>query len=525
MKKQTVSSLMLGLMIGGSSLQCVAGEPKIVVGIVVDQLRTDYIEQLRPYFGTRGFNRLAAEGVYFPDVDFRNTVSDASAGTALVYTGAWPAFNGVASEEMLDQVMKRNVPVLATDPQKPKTDYSPENLRLSTIADELFINSGSLSKIYSVAGNPQVAVIGAGHAGNGAVWFDETLAKWNVPSYYGAAPAVISNRNRTSPTTTKIASTVWRPLYANEHYASGKAWNAGNFSYSFSGATRDAYTRFKNSAPFNAEVTDVAIDLLKSMQSAATEAQPGMLSVAYSVAPIGFDYDDDNRPELVDSYVRLDAEIGRLIDAIEKDYGAGNVLIFLSSTGYADEPAMPDGAAKLPSGEITLKKAESLLNAYLSASFGNGDYVLLIKDGKLFLDRKEAEKHGIDINRLRAEAKSFLLRMGGISEIFTIDEVMNSTNRRGESLALGIDPKNSPDLLLFFTPGWTVTDDNAYPEVSQKVRAASPSTPAFILAPDLKPQTITYTVDATALAPTIASTLRIRSPNGAASKPVYLERK
>lgn len=513
---------MLGLLTGGA-INTTAQTPKVVVGIVVDQLRTDYIEQLRPYFGTNGFNRLIKEGVYLPDVDFKGTSTDAPTGAAVVYTGAWPVVNGVAGQHKLDANLKRYVPALSSESNKSRPEYTPENLKLSTIADEFFINNGPLSKIYSITGDPQVAVVEAGHAGTAAIWFDETTGRWTTANYYGTLPPAIGNKNRTSPLASKISSTVWRPLKPQSTYPMGKLWSDGDFSYGFNSASRDSYSHFRQSAPFNSEVTDMAIELLKSIQSAGKD-QPGMVNIEYTAAPISFDYEGDNRPELTDTYVRLDAEIGRLLEAIDKDYGRGNALIFLSSTGYAQEPSIPETQARIPTGEITLKKAESLLNSYLSAAYGNADYVALIKDGNVYLDKKIADSKGLDIKKLREETKLFLLRMGGISEAYTIDEVLRADNRKLENMALGVNPKNSPDLLIKYTPGWTVTDDNVYPAMSKVERHSTPSTPAFIMAPDLIPETITTTIDATAIAPTIASLLRIRSPNGATDKPLNLKR-
>ena len=525
MKKLSTRSLLFSLISGACALHADAEAPKIVVGIMVDQLRTDYLEQLMPYFGDKGFNRLIRDGVYIPNVDFKNTVHDAPAGTAVVYTGAWPSVNGVAAAELPDPANKHNTATLASDRTKPYSDYSPQNLRLSTLADELYISNGQLSRIYSIAGDPQVAVVIAGHAGNSAIYLDEYRGRWSTPAYYGTLLPAINNKNHASPLSQKISATLWKPLHEAKFYTFGSNWNDGNFTYGFSGNGTDVYNRFKQSAPFNTEATDVAIDLLKNIKAGNAVPTSGMLNVAYSVSPINFDYDHDNRPELVDSYMRLDLELGRLLDAIDKDYGVGNAVIFLSSTGYANEPSIPEIDARIPTGEITLKKAESLLNSYLSASYGNGDYVRFFKNGQLFLDTQVADKKGIDIRKLRSDAKSFLLKMGGINEIFTIDELLRSDNRRSENLVLGIDTKNTPDLLVFFTPGWTVTDDNVYPAVSKKVRISSPATPAIIVAPEYVPETIAYSVNATALAPTIATAINIRAPNGAGDKPLVLKRK
>lgn len=523
-KKLTTTSLLTGLLtLSGYNISC-AETPKLVVGIVVDQLRTDYLEQLRPYFGDNGFNRLITQGVYFPDLDFKNTVSDAPAGAAVIYTGAWPVTNGVSEATVADHTHRRSTPTLSAGTSI-RPEYSPENLRVSTLTDEFVVTNGNLAKAYSLTADPQVAVVTAGHAGTAAIWFDETSGKWNSPAYYSGIPSILANKNRTSPLPARINSSVWKPLNGASIYSGINIGNQGDFSYTFSGSGQDAYRKFKSSALFNGEVTDAALDLLKSLKPSGSLSQPGMLSLEYSLAPIDFDFDGDNRPEIIDAYIRLDREVGKLLDAIDREYGIGNATVFLSSSGYAKEPEIPEGNARIPSGEITLRQAESLLNAYLSATHGNGDYVELIRQGKLYLDHKEAEKRGIDIRKLRQEAKDFMLRMSGIADAVTIDEVWNSEGTLAKSLALATDPKNTPDLFLFFAPGWTVTDDNNYPATSYKVRLASPSTPAFILDSTLEPLTYGETIDATAFAPTVAATINIRAPNAAAAKPIPLKRK
>ena len=498
MKKKLTTTLLLGLLAGGWTVSAFAREQRIVVGIVVDQLRTDYLQQLRPLFGSKGFNRLMDQGVFIPDVDFHGVVADAPSGAAVVFTGTWPAVSGVASNARIEA--------------------TPENIRVSTLADEFYVDGGNLSKVYSISADAQSAMVMAGHAGQGAVWLDENTGKWTSPSYYGPLLPAVANKNRTAPVTSRMASNSWRPLNAPSSYPGGASWNEGNFQYSFAGAGRDAIQKYKASPMFNAEGTDLAIDVLKSLKA----SDGGMLNLAYSLAPYRYDYDGDGRPELVDAYVRLDAELGRLLDGIEKEYGRDGAVVFLSSTGYARDPEVPEGNARIPSGEVTLRQVESLLNSYLSATYGNGDYVTRIRDGKLFLDSKEASRKGLDPQSLRRQAKDFLLKMSGVSGIYTIDEVWGSEGPLARQLALSVDPKDAPDLFILFNPGWTVTDDNVFPSVSEKVRLTSPATPAFILAPGLPPQSFDGTVEATTLAPTVSAQINIRAPNAAASRPLSL---
>lgn len=513
MKRSTCSYLLAGLISGVSCLSASAGEPKIVVGIMVDQLRTDYLDRLAPQMGASGFNRLKAEGVTIPNLDFKATVTDLPSAAAVVYTGAWPSLTGVAGSQVYDTERHRSVPTLSA--KGAKNDFSPEGLQLSTIADELVISSGPLSKIYSIAGDAQTAVVTAGHAANAAIWLDDFTGRWVSPAYYTGMPPVVANKNRTAPITATLSSTSWRPL----SYPAGN--QADNFSHTFNGAGHEAIIRFKNSPLFNSEIANAAIDLLRTLKQSSAASTP-MLNVSFSLAPYIYDDNGDSRAELADAYLRLDKDLGRILDALYSEYGRDNVLLFLSSSGYAQEPQIPEGDVRLPVGEVSYKKMESLLNSYLSATYGNADYVSHIHDGNLYLNTSAIAAKGADIRKLRADAKAFLLRMSGIASIGTIDEVLGSDMASMRGIALRINPKSAPDLIVQFAPGWTVVDDNQYPVTSFKVRLAAPATPAFILAPGIEPQTVETPVDATAVAPTVCSLIRIRAPNGAADPGIGL---
>lgn len=517
--KKLIGLAVLGLASVNTTVRAASPETRLVVGIMVDQLRTDYLQQLSPLFGEGGFNRLMKEGVFIKDVNFRNTVGETAPAAALIYTGAWPAFNGIASQEVFDETLKRNRPALSSDAGR---TYSPEMLPLSTISDEVAINGNGLARIYSIAADPQTAVIMSGHAGSGAIWVDDNTGRWTTSSYYSGTPQFITHRGRGAALAQKINMLSWRPLLSADKYPLFKNGRKPlDFYYTFMPSKRDAYANFKNSAPYNEEATDLAIEILKQSNPASEGLPMGMLNISYTSAPIDFDSDGDNRLELMDTYIRLDAQLERLLQAIDSEVGLDKSMVFLISSGYAEEPSIPQASDKIPGGEFFFRKAESLLDSYLSATHGNGDYVTKISGDKLYLNRKLIEDKLLNPSAVREEAKAFLLKMSGISEVFTIDEIERGENRRLENLSLTVDPKTSADLYIRYIPGWTLTDDTQYPEKSVKARLGSPLTPAFILSPNLQAAVIDSGIEATAIAPTITSNLHIRAPNGASAKPAF----
>lgn len=153
---------------------------------------------------------------------------------------------------------------------------------------------------------------------------------------------------------------------------------------------------FEQSALANTEITDVAIDMIRSMSLGKRGDVVDMLNLAYTAAPFEYAKDGDPRAELQDTYIRLDSQLGRLFDAIDRYVGLDNTLVWVWSTGYFNDGSAIDPKYKVPTGEFSTKRASSLLNSYLSARHGNGDYIVAFHDGHLYLDHKVLESKRLD---------------------------------------------------------------------------------------------------------------------------------
>ena len=205
--------------------------------------------------------------------------------------------------------------------------------------------------------------------------------------------------------------------------------------------------------------------------------------------------------------------------------GLDNTLVYLTSTGYYDDAVADDPKYRTPTGDFSVRRALSLLNSYLAARYGNGDYVDTYSAGHVYLDRKEIETHKLDLAEVAEAARDFLVRMSGVNDAFTMGDIMTSALPAMEALRLGTDPKTGGDVVLEFNAGWNIIDDTRFPNDVQVARSGMVLSPFFIMGCDIAPVTLGTPVDATAIAPTVTQVLRIRSPNGAVSKPVPLSRK
>lgn len=505
--------------------------PRLVVNIVVDQLRTADLEYLESLFGPDGFKRLMKDGAYLRDVDFNTHNPDIANSSAILMTGSVPSANGVPGATIFDSTSKRMVPVLTGSDSR---TLSPEAIRLSTFCDEIAINGNGLSLIYSISADPQQSVILAGHAANSAVWIDENTGRWASSSYYKEIPQCVSERNHRASLTSRIDTMTWRPMLDVSRYRNiSAAQKERPFRYSFRKSDRDVYSRFSLSPLANREVTDLAISYLNTLRlgtrysddarkSAMLGEPVDVLNIGYRLNPAPLTSSADYSLEQQDAYVRLDKQLSRLFDAIDHSAGLDNTLVVLSSTGYYDSPAVDNSKYRIPSGDFSARRAVSLANAYLSAKYGNGDYIDTFVDGQLYLNNKELESRHINREDAAAELCAFLLKMSGVNGAYTAKDLNAAATSATLSLSRDIDPKHCGDVFVSFTPGWNISDDMTYPARVKTASTAVTVAPTFFLGPQIEPSVISTTVDATRIAPTITQILRIRSPNGAVSRPLLL---
>lgn len=516
-----ITSVLFGLVSIHTVVQVEAARPRLIVGVVVDQLRTDYIEFLQSRFGEKGFKRLMKDGVYLRNVDFKAEGLDAASATAMLYTGSYPSQTGIPSAQIFNAEQLKSSPALYDASALGNfTDdaYSPTALRLSTISDEVAVDGGGFSGIYAVAADPQQALVMAGHAGTGAAWINDNTGNWATTTYYKELPTMLSARNYGFPLASRIDTMQWKPSIDMEDFIGLSAQKRKYpFRYTFSRSDKNVYKMFEESALVNTEITDAAIGIIKNMSLGSRGDVTDMLNVAYTAAPFSYVKDGDNKAELQDTYIRIDAQLGRLLDAIEQYVGLDNTLVWVWSTGYFDDQTDVDPKFKIPTGEFSTKRASSLLNSYLSARHGNADYISAFHDGHLYLDHKVLESRRLDAETVATDVRAFLCRMSGVADAFTMHEILSPATPELEILRLSIDPKTGGDVYVKFNPGWKVNDDTVYPSTSKNIRSTMILAPAFFLGKDVEPHVVSETVEATALAPTAAGILKIRSPNGSRS--------
>lgn len=496
--------------------------PRLVVGIVVDGLQADYLRNLQDYFGQGGFRRLMRDGVVIANADY-GTNLDATAATALIMTGASPTVNGIGAAYSYDSEAHRLVPVLEDSEaigNFTNETYSPRALSVSTLADEVRIAGGGVTNVYAISPDPQQAVILGGHAANSALWINDINGNWATTTFYKDIPSLVGGRNRLTPLASRLDTMSWTPVMDPSRYPDlPDHLKHYPFRYVFPRGNSERYAMFKSSPAVNAEVTSLAGEFINNLGLGKHDGVD-MLSITYRVVPFDYSKNPDNRLELLDTYLRLDRNLEQLFATVDRATG-GNSVIFLAATPPPSTVRRDDEKWDIPYGEFSARKAGSLLNMYLMAVYGTGEWVSGFHNGHFYLNNKLIKERNLDVRTVRADAASFVARMSGVKDVYTIDQILSGdAGENGLALKRNTRLATSGDIIVNVIPGWAIVDDyidNGTHQSTYKVeRIAASTAPVFILAPDIEPKRFDVPVDARVIAPTVARLLRIRSPNAAA---------
>lgn len=499
------------------------GVPRVVVNILVDQLRTDYLNAFMPLYGQNGFVRLLKEGRVYSQAEYPHYHPDRASAAATLATGTTPYNHGVVGMKWLNRETLQ--PVYCVDDAKyagiQTTDTSaPTFLGVSTVGDELKVATEGKALVYAIAPYRDAAVLSAGHAANGALWIDDRTGLWCTTSYYGQAlPTWAAVLNSNGGLAERLKSLTWKPsndLVGNfSYFLSGGMKKP--FAHKFSGPSR--FSSFKTSGLINKEVTRAAAQCINGTMMGADDVTD-YLSLTFYAGNIDHHTVNDNPMELQDTYVRLDMALAQLIQSVEHKVGRGKALFVLTSTGYADEENSDLSKYRIPTGTFDVQRAAGLLNMYFVAVYGQGQYVDACFGTQIYLNHKLVEQKQINLAEMLERAQDFLLQLSGVKDVYTSSRLLQGAWTPGISrMRGGYNPRYSGDILIEVAPGWHYV--NTQTHENKLVRESYIPFPILFLGEGFKAETVTTPVTIDYIAPTLSKAMRIRAPNACSVAPLY----
>lgn len=520
MKKGLITSI-LALTFGSLQAQPLPSSPKLVVTLTIDQLRTDYLEAFSSLYGEQGFKRLLREGKVFRQAEYAFDVADRAAAIAAFYTGAMPSMNGIIAERWFDpKILHTRNCVDDTAFMGNYTDQNtaPTQLLTSTLADELKIATRNAALVYAIAPFRDAAVLSAGHSGNGAFWLNHQTGKWCGTTYYGEFPWWLSQYNDSRSPDFRIKELEWNPLHPLERYTFLPEWRTMPFKYRFETEKENKYRRLIASPLINDEVNRVTEELLEKSNIGKDETTD-LLALTYYAGNYNHRSTQECAMEMQDTYAHLDRSIARLLDMLERKVGLQNVLLCIASTGYTDPDGADTGIYRIPGGEFHLNRCATLLNMYLMATYGEGQYVEGFYDRQIYLNHKLIEEKQLSLANIQQKSAEFLVQFSGVDKVYSAYQLLlGPWSPQTERIRNGFHRHRSGDLLVEVLPGWTVVQENS--NDNRVVRTAVPPAPLILIGSGIRPEIIRTPVEIDRVAPTLSGAMRIRAPNACKAMPL-----
>jgi predicted AlkP superfamily pyrophosphatase or phosphodiesterase len=515
-------------------------KPRLVVGIVVEQLKYDQLEKFRDRLGENGIKRLINEGTYFKNASFEYMLTQSAPGHATISTGAEPSSHGITSDSWFIPLKNEMVNSTKDNSVNPVGGsfesglHSPVNLQASTFSDELAMASKRKSKVFGIGMNPHSSILSAGHAANAAYWFDNSTGTWMSSTYYiDKLPSWVNDFNSMRYADTYLNG-VW-DLYGPAANYSDCLPDSNKFESGFNGANYFPYDLKKlrskgnkksdfsllQETPFaNTLTTNFAIDLIKS-EKLGKDDVTDYISICYSATDyIGHRFGPSS-VEMGDAIFRLDDDIKNLLTYLNDSIGKKNVLVYFTSAhGISEVPTVLD-KSKIPSGYFNQNQALQLLRSYLNAVYGEGDWVKGYSERQIFLNRTLIEDARLSLDDVQTKVARFLVQFKGVSAAYPLSAFESNDFSSGnlKKIVNNFNPQRSGDIIVTLNPGWVekdgeeVTNHNSPYDYDCHV-------PLVWYGWTVNRATVTRKVNMTDIAATLSSLCKIPFPNACSGEPM-----
>lgn len=528
-----------------AQLQSGSERPKLVVGIIVDQMRQEYLYRFESKFGEGGFKRMMNNGFMLKNAHYNYLPTVTGAGHASVYTGTTPAIHGIIGNDWYDKDLKKEVYCVADDRYATVGSVSvgdgkmsPHRLLSTTITDELKLSTQKRSKVIAISIKDRGSVLPAGHMPDAAYWYDENLGKFITSSFYmNQLPGWVVKFNQLN-LPSKYLSGTWNTLLPIEQYVESGPDDTP-YERKLGGKDKPVFPynlaelRKKQSNFDLLSYTPFSDDYLTEMAKAAIDGEklgadpvPDFLCISYS-APDKLGHEvGPNSIELEDLYIRLDKNLEDLFKKLDQVAGEGNYVVFLSADHAVAENPQYLIDNKVPAGYIKNSYLKARLVPYLQQYFPGKDIIESIINEQVYFNHEafssDPKAGGVDLLIATELTVNFLLQEKGIANVFPKSALrmgsFSESGHKGMSIR-GYNPKRSGDISFILEPGWYesgsiqgTTHGSSY--------TYDTHVPILFYGKGIKKGSSVQFYTITDIAPTLSILLKTKLPSGCTGQPI-----
>jgi predicted AlkP superfamily pyrophosphatase or phosphodiesterase len=518
----------------------------MVVGIVVDQMRWDYLYRYADRWTAGGFKRLLREG-FSCEQTFINYIPTYTApGHACVWTGSIPAIHGIAGNDWIDRATGKAVycvedkSVLPVGGSQRAGLMSPRNLLTTTVGDELRLATNGRSRVYSLSLKDRASILPGGHQSNGSYWYDDSTGNLMTSTYYEAQlPQWLQRFNaRRLPDSALAAG--WELLQPADRYRHSTADNSPSYEGNLKGETAPvfphtglkagSYGTLRYLPAGNTYILQAAKEAIRA-EKLGQGTDPDVLAINLAATDYAGHLFGPNALELEDMYLRLDRDLAGFLRFLDAQFGEGNVLFFLTADHGAAHNAQYLRDRRVPSGGYSEVGFYEKMSAFADSLFGNSalagkpqtSLVRFYDNSYVYLNDTLLAARKLDRTRVQKALRSWILVQEGVSQVVCMEpestEVLRLPQPIRDRVIAGYHPRRSGDLLVLFEPAWyagyarTGTTHGTWNPYDSHI-------PLLWHGWGIEPGKSQHTYHMTDIAATISALLNIQMPNGCVGAPV-----
>ncbi len=509
-------------------------KPKLVIGLVVDQMRYDFLYRYSDKYTTGGFKRLLQEGYSCENTHISYSPSYTACGHTCIYTGSVPAVHGITGNNWFD--LKENKVVYCTEDTTEKTvgsasaagKMSPRRMLTTTITDELRLATNFKSKVIGIAIKDRGSILPAGHTANAAYFYDPSCGNWITSSYYMNDLPVWVKQFNDSRFPEKYLKDNWATLQPIEKYGESTE-DDEPYEGTFETETKPVFIhkvgtvvspsyKILAATPFGNSFTLKFAESAIQNEHFGSNTVPDFLTVSLSSTDyIGHRF-GPNSVEIEDCYLRLDKDLAEFFSYLDEHIGTGNYVVFLTADHGAAH--VPDFSKqhKIPAGVFPIDTVMKQLESKLKQQYGDGEWILSIENMQLSLNNKLLAEKKVDRTEFKKTISSFFMQFEGVSKVLDLENLGNALEEPSlkSAIANGYYPKRSGELYILFEPAWFegmakgTTHGTVYPYDTH--------IPLVWMGWKVKHGEDHNDIHMADIAPTVAAMLHIQEPNGNVGK-------